>query len=295
MILRFLICLSALLFAMAGCTERVADDGHYGEVIDRIVDGHFAQRGIEPPFGAGSELDLASAYRIQAAVNERLAKRLGARTGFKVGYASKASQEHHGMSEPAYGAVFARQHIKDGGVMQAEDFAHFHIESEIAFVLKSAITEPVQTRAEVAPYVASVHPSLDIPDNRFAGAAGKAAPVDVIASGVGAHRYVLGPGMDPEAVDLDDLILTLSVDGRIAYQGPATSLMGSPWQVLIWIANKRLEHGEPLQAGEVVLTGAVAAAYAAPGAAAAGHYLGDCGALGQVNCTVTSGGSTPQP
>ncbi len=288
MTVRSLIGISVLALAVTACGGRTDAGGPHPEVVGRIVAGRDAQRGIEPPFGKGTEVDSVTAYRIQKVLNEHLAKRLGPRSGFKVGYASKASQEHNGMSEPAYGALFARQEVADGGEVRADDFLHFHIETEIAFVLKSAITEPVRTRKQVAAHVASVHPSLDIPDNRFAGAQGTPAPVDLIASGVGAHRYVLGPGTAPGDIELDELVLTLSLNGDEKYRGPAKSLMGSPWTVLIWLANKRLEQGLPLQAGEVVLTGAVDGAHAAQGAAAAGTYVGDCGALGEARCVVTA-------
>jgi 2-keto-4-pentenoate hydratase len=53
------------------------------------------------------------------------------------------------------------------------------------------------------------------------------------------------------------------LEGRSVFQdkeigrGPGTNVMGSALISLAWLANKLIEHGKHLQAGDVVLTGTV--------------------------------------
>jgi len=47
------------------------------------------------------------------------------------------------------------------------------------------------------------------------------------------------------------------LDGRELASGPGSAVMGSALISLAWLANKLIEHGKKLRAGDIVLTGSV--------------------------------------
>jgi 2-keto-4-pentenoate hydratase len=157
---------------------------------------------------------------------------------------------------------------------------------EVAFVLAKRIDKPITDIADLRPYVKSVHPGFDLPSNRFDGALGPRKVADVIADGAAANRFVLGPPMDPAKLELDKLSIKGTQDGKEVYAGPTSNVMGNPWKALRWLSNTLLRRGFALEAGDVVLSGAVTKMYTPPAGKTAGTYVGDCGALGRVSCKV---------
>jgi len=263
------------------------------EAILNIAREHKRIRPVTRSIGAFS---VAQAYEIQDRYTLRMAERLGPVAGHKVAYASSASQKRWGMNEPAGGRLFAAQRVPDGGVVSASGFLGFHIEAEVAFVVGKRIARPLANIGELKSYVRSAHVGLDIPDNRFDASEGDPGVADVIASGCGAHRWAIGPAVDPAGLDFGAIRVTLTRNGETVYKGDASAVMGDPWNAMLWQVNDLVKRGFALEPGEVVLTGAVAAAYVGSGEAAAGVYVGEAGPLGKVVCTVVeSAASASQP
>ncbi len=273
----------------AGCGGRET----VGPPIETLVDAMMAARQAEsqlPPLTyTHGDFSVEHAYRIQDALTARLVQRGRKVAGYKVGYASRASQEAWGMTEPAYGRLFDFQQVPDGGTLSAGAFNAFHIEAEIAFVMGKRVGGPVETVEALRPYVKGVAAGLDIPDGRFRQDEAEPKAADIVACGVGAHRWAVGPVKDPAEVDLDALTGTLTWNGKPVYSGPATAVMGGPWKVLLWLANSLHQRGYALEPGDVVLTGALDKAFGGEGGKVAGTYVGDCGPLGQVRVEVVEG------
>lgn len=229
---------------------------------------------------------LDEAYRIQDTLTERLVRQLGPVAGYKVAFATPSAFMKYGLREPVCGRLFERQRVVDGGAVQTRDFFLFHVEVEVAFTIDRRIDARIADLAALRPFVRSVHPALDVADTIFDPAHGEQTIADFVAGGAGAHRYVVGPPVDPDMVDLGTLVLRLIVDGQNQAEGPTTEALGSPWQAMLWMVNHLVERGLSLEPGQVVLTGKVAPPYKAAGDAARGEYVGDCGPLGRVGMTV---------
>jgi 2-keto-4-pentenoate hydratase len=236
-----------------------------------------------PPSRKYGRISIEEAYRIQDQYAERNLRRLGPVTGYKVALAGRAAREAWGVSMPVSAPLFARQERPQGGTVRLKDFVHFHIEAELAFVLGKDIEQPIADIGELKTYVAKIRPAFDIPDGRFES---KPTVTDIIATGAGAHRYVLGPEYEPARYDPDRLSLKLLKDGRTVYEGPSRAVLRGQWHSLLWQVNQLVLRGKTLRAGQFVLTGAVDRPYSARGRAARGSYIGDAGALGQVRCIV---------
>jgi len=267
-----------------------------GPPVETMVDGMMAARAANsqmPPLTLTyGDFSINQAYRVQEALTARLVKRGRRVAGSKVGYASPASQAAWGIAEPAYGRLYDFQEVPDGAVIAASDFSAFHIEVEVAFIMGKRVGRRLRTVEDLKPYVAGVSAGFDIPDNRFRETDAKASIADIIASGVGAHRWAIGPIMDPECVDVDALVGTIVWNGDAVYSGESTAVMGSPWRSLLWLANSLLARGYALEQGDVVLTGALDKAFSGDeNGKVAGTYCGDCGDLGRVTVTVSDVGA----
>ncbi|PYC99900.1 hypothetical protein B4U78_013705 [Microbacterium esteraromaticum] len=201
-----------------------------------------------------SPLSVADAYAVQELV---LASRVNAanpRVGRKVGLTSPAVQKQLGVEQPDFGVLLADMMIPDGGIIAHEALLQPRIEAEIAFVLGSAVTD--SDFDVVARAVAYAMPALEIVDSRVAG--WDITIVDTIADNASSGLFVLGGprrtlgDFDPGAVSM-----TLRRNGEIVSSGTGADCLGDPLNALAWVAETALRLGRPLQAGEVVLAGAL--------------------------------------
>jgi len=254
----------------------------HSSIVDELMKPRTGGEPIAPVTQTFGPMTLDEAYAVQ----EQLAERIDApRTGWKVGFTSKASQAAWGIDAPAYGPLYDFQQVDNGGSIDPDAFHFFHIEVEIAFIVGKTIDRTFQRVEQIKPYVQSVHVALDIPDNRFDPKA-KRDIADLVADGVGAHRYAVGPAHDPSSADMSVTKAMLTRNGKVHTVSDASDVMGDPWEVLVWLANQLHARGMTLNEGDVVLTGAIGQYYAGAGEAAVGEYVGRATNLDRVAVTV---------
>jgi 2-keto-4-pentenoate hydratase len=229
---------------------------------------------------------IKQAYEFQDRLDSVLAPALGPVAGYKVGYASKAAQAQFGMKEPARASLYLSGRAADGSVLAVSDFKESMFETEVAFTMGESISAPVASIEELKTKVRWIHPALDLSDFRYDKSRPGGTAADMIATGIGAHMFVLGPGLRPDRVDVDALELTLYRNGDFLDSAPASAVMGSPWNSLLWCVNDIVSRGGKVPAGATILTGTAFPAYRASGKGLAGEYVGDCGALGTVTVVI---------
>ncbi|MHC4728365.1 MAG: fumarylacetoacetate hydrolase family protein, partial [Planctomycetota bacterium] len=173
-----------------------------------------------------------------------------------------------------------------GSKIPVKAFNEITIETEVAFTLGKRIDKSLKDVAALEPYVKWVHTAFDAGDFPYIADPKKPTPQDMIATGTGAHIFVLGPALEPDKVNIDAAIIKLARNGQTIRESAATNVMGSPWNSLLWLVNHVTDRGGVMEPGYVVLTGTAAPAYKAKGDDIKGHYEGDCGALGSVSMTV---------
>jgi len=260
------------------------------EIISKMVNEMVAARQSQTQISYLTEtygpFSMEQAYQIQARLTKELTQYLGKVTGYKVGYASKAAQKQFGVNEPASGPLFLLRRLSNGSTLPVAELMEIAIETEVAFTIGRRIEQEMKNVDELKPYVKWVHAAFDIGDYRYKKSDKKPTVQDMVASGVIAHYYVLGPAVDPKKVDIDSLQLREYLNGELISDSPATEVMGSPWNSLLWLANHVHKLGGRLEPGEVILTGTAAPAYKASGDKMKGEYVGDCGKLGRVQITV---------
>ena len=204
------------------------------------------------------ELTADDAYAIQLVnVNRLLAQ--GARiSGKKIGLTSPGMQKLLGVDEPDYGHLFSFMDCTCE--VRADELIQPKIEAEIAFILGEDMPKRDVTANDVLLATESVCTAFEIVDSRVANWKIKLA--DTISDNASSGRYVLGSKrVSPIGIELPNVTMTTEKEGSgIVSEGVGSAVMGDPAVSVAWLINCLRRYGVSLKKGEVVLSGAFAAA-----------------------------------
>jgi 2-keto-4-pentenoate hydratase len=207
-------------------------------------------------FAEGLELDVAEAYAVQATVADLRQQRGEKVIGYKVGCTSPTIREQLGISHSITGRLFDSEQHVSGATLSRSDFASLAIEGELAIELACEPTpEDFAGGANTIPQcVARVFPVIELHHLVMRGkrpTAGELIANNAIHGGVVAGRGVARDEIIGEAslsIFVDDERVE-GCDGDVLIETIETSLA--------WLARIARERGEPLAAGQVILTGSV--------------------------------------
>ncbi|MFZ2242781.1 MAG: fumarylacetoacetate hydrolase family protein [Gordonia amarae] len=197
--------------------------------------------------------DIDAAYAVQQVlVADRLAG--GARiVGRKIGLTSPAVQAQLGVDRPDFGFLFADMDVTASGI-GADALLQPKAEAEVAFVLARDLDSAELDLDTVRDAIESSWAALEIVDSRIAGWDIRFA--DTVADNASSGLYVLGDRL-PADVTPVDVAMTMSVNGEIVSTGSGDACLGDPLNALLWLAETARDHGRPLTAGQVILSGAL--------------------------------------
>lgn len=194
------------------------------------------------------------AYTLQEAVTSELGFEI---IGWKVGATNALAQAALGANEPFAGPIFRERTFEGSAELKTAADALRIPEAEFALMLKADL--PARSAAygadEVAAAVGSVHPAIEVVNKRLAGDFGDHVN-RVIADGGANHAFIYGKGtqdFDPNALSSHPVKVT--VNGMDKAAGSGGNVMGSPLNVLAWLANHMSRRGLGLKAGQWVSTG----------------------------------------
>lgn len=201
------------------------------------------------------EGDLAAAYAISAELAELRERELGVRrVGRKVGLTNPLVQARVGIAEPDYGVIHDDMVFESGVVLPASRYNRLLIEAEVAFVLGSDILEA--TLDAVTAAIDYVTPAFEVVDFRYAGSVGQI--VDTIADNAGCSGVVLGEEKHPYgSVDLTSVEMVITGGDVEITRGIGSNVLGDPVNAIVWLAETAINTGQPLRAGEVLLSGSI--------------------------------------
>lgn len=201
-----------------------------------------------------SELDMA--YAVQK-INTDLALSQGRRlVGRKIGLTSVSVQRQLGVNQPDFGMLFADMARQDGADIALGDLMQAKVEAEVALVLAHDLPHAVHTVADIICATAFALPAIEIVGSRIAN--WDIRLVDTVADNASAGLFVLGT--TPVALSELDLRLSgmsMELCGEPVSVGAGAACLGNPLNAAVWLANKMVEVGSPLRAGDIVLTGAL--------------------------------------
>ena len=219
--------------------------------------GHVQMRQLHLDFPS---MTIEDAYAIQ---REWVAMKLaGGRRmrGHKIGLTSKAMQAQIGINEPDYGVLLDDMFFSDGSDVPLERFTEPRVEVELAFVLGKSLQGPDCTQLDVLGATDYVIPAMEIIDSRMQRVdpetKGTRTIVDSISDNAANAGVVMGGRpVRPMDIDLRWAAALLYRNGQIEETGVAAGVLNHPANGVAWLANKLAQHGESLQAGEVILSG----------------------------------------
>ncbi|WP_223165641.1 2-keto-4-pentenoate hydratase [Lentzea indica] len=175
--------------------------------------------------------------------------------GRKIGLTSTAVRRQLGVDQSDFGVLLDDMAFKDGDVLPMSRLLQPRVEAEVAFVLNADLTTGPFDEATVAKAVGYVRASLEIVDSRISG--WDITFADTVADNASAGLFVLGAEHEPGAVVTRDVSMVLSVNGEPRSNGTGADCMGDPLAALAWLATTAAHLGDPLKAGDVVLSGAL--------------------------------------
>ncbi|MEZ5092020.1 2-keto-4-pentenoate hydratase [Nocardioides sp.] len=226
------------------------------EAAERLLQAAAAGVPCDPVRELIGETDVDRAYAVQ----ERLtAARLAAGAtvvGRKIGLTSKAVQAQIGVDQPDFGVLFDDMGYAETETVPMSRLLQPKAEAEVAFVLKDDLVDGDLDVAQVAAAVDYAVASLEIVDSRVAGWNIRFG--DTVADNASSGLYVLGS----ERRSLDDFApvdveMTMSRNEEQVSTGNGAACLGDPLNALSWLARTARDFGEPLRAGQVVLSGAL--------------------------------------
>jgi 2-keto-4-pentenoate hydratase len=236
-----------------------------GPMVDTLVGAVRDRRATTPLTEAVPDLDLATAYRIQDAVIDARV-RSGARVvGAKLGLTSVAKQRQMNVDSPLYGWLTDDMQLDTGQVLDCSRFIQPRCEPEVAFLLARDLAGPQVTAAHVLAATEVVFPAVDVLDSRFSGY--KFTLTDVVADNSSSAGFTLGGNaIDPRGIDLRLVGCVLEKNGRLAHTAAGAAVLGHPAASVAWLVRALAARDRGLQAGQVVMAGALTEAVAvAPG------------------------------
>lgn len=179
------------------------------------------------------------------------------RVGRKIGLTSAAVQQQMQVDTPDFGVLFADMAFGDSEEIPFADLLQPRVEAEVAFVLGRDLPEQRVTAAEVLQAVDFVLPAIEVVDSRIAD--WDISLFDTVADNASSGVYVTGgsPRRLADIGDLRSVEMTLVADDQTLSSGTGAACLGHPLNAVVWLANVVAERGEPLRAGELVLSGSL--------------------------------------
>jgi 2-keto-4-pentenoate hydratase len=295
-------------------------DGDAAKALEMLVAARATGQPCPPVRGLLPDGDVDAAYAVQSSwVADQIAA--GARVvGRKIGLTNPVVQAQFGVDRPDFGVLFESMACAPGTPIDGARTLQPKIEAEIAFVLAEDLTGAIIGPAEVAAATAYVVAALEIVDSRIAG--WDIGIVDTIADNGSSGLFVLGDRrQELGRLDLAECVMTLrrvasggiggiggigradgtdgsdqaggpgeagGPGGEVVSTGTGASILGDPLAAVAWLATAVRDHGRPLRAGEVVLSGSLGPMVpVAPGDA----FRADISGVGQVSAVFAGGTS----
>lgn len=200
--------------------------------------------------------DVATAYAVQQLLTARRIESGARVVGRKIGLTSPAVQQQLGVDRPDFGVLFDDMAYRGGDAIPADLVLQSRIEAEVAFVLGADLADGPLDAAQVRQATEYVAAALEVCGSRIEN--WDISFADTVADNASAGAFVLGPArrtlVEVSPVEVE---MSMAIDGQQVSTGSGAACLGDPVQAVVWLARTAMELGQPLRAGDVVLSGAL--------------------------------------
>ncbi|WNM34764.1 fumarylacetoacetate hydrolase family protein [Streptomyces sp. Li-HN-5-11] len=200
--------------------------------------------------------DLDAAYAVQQRIVRDRIRGGAVVVGRKIGLTSSAVQRQLGVDRPDFGILFEDMAYLGGDTIPIESVQQPRVEAEIAFVLARDLADGPLDIAQVRAAIAYAVPALEVCGSRIENWDIRFA--DTVADNASCGAFVLGPRrMTLRDFTPRDVVMSMTVDGTEVSTGNGAACLGDPLEAVAWLARQVRDLGEPLLAGQVILSGAL--------------------------------------
>ena len=224
---------------------------------DELYEALTRCRVVDPLTTRHREITIEDAYGIQQRLNARRVSAGETIIGKKIGVTSQAVMNMLGVFQPDFGLLTDGMVYNEGQAIPASTLIQPKAEGEIAFILKHDLVGPGVSAADVIAATEGVMACFEIVDSRIRD--WKIKIQDTVADNASCGVFVLGDRVvSPLDVDLNTCGMVLEKNGEIVATGAGAAALGAPANAVAWLANTLGALGIPLKAGEVILSGSLA-------------------------------------
>ena len=216
------------------------------------------KRATLPPLTTSHpDITIDDAYRISLRLLDRRLATGERVIGKKIGVTSRVVMDMLGVRQPDFGFLTDTMEIaNDATVAIDATLIQPRAEGEVAFRLKKDLKGPGVDEAAVIDATASVHPCFEIVDSRIAD--WKIRIEDTVADNASCGVFVIGESAaDPRDFDFETCGAVVWKNGEIISTGAGAAALGSPVAAVAWLANTLGNYGVSLSAGDVILSGSL--------------------------------------
>ena len=176
--------------------------------------------------------------------------------GRKIGLTSLAVQAQLGVDQPDFGMLFADMAVGDGELVTLGRLIQPKVEAEIALIIGRDLTHERHTYADLIRAIDYCVPAIEIVDSRIEN--WNIRFVDTVADNASSGLYVLGGRpIRLGEFDITNCMMEMRRGTDIVSSGSGRACLGSPLNAALWLADMMVRCGRPLQAGDIILTGAL--------------------------------------
>lgn len=224
---------------------------------DELHAALIARRPAAPLSARGHDLSIKDAYRIQERMLSHRLKAGERVVGKKVGATSKAVQTLLNVHQPDFGLLLSGMIHNSGETIPINSLIQPKAEGEIGFLLGRDIVGPGVTAAEVIAATDWVMPCFEVVNSRIAN--WQIGIIDTVADNASCGVIALGAAArNPREIDLELCGMFIEKNGEVVVTGAGAAALGHPANAVAWLANALGGLGIPLKRGEVILSGSLA-------------------------------------
>ncbi|WP_087972241.1 2-keto-4-pentenoate hydratase [Oceanobacillus rekensis] len=228
------------------------------EAVHSLIEAEKTKETIDA-FTSHEEITKDEAYQIQLNIIDYKKQNGEKVVGKKIGLTSKAMQDMLEVSTPDYGHLLENMIYREDTAISLDQFIQPKVEFEIGFVLKEKLKGPGVTIEDVIKATDYVVPAVEIIDSRIRD--WKFKFEDTVADNGSSAGAIIGKDSKRlSEINLPEVKMSLYKNDEFIDSAYGSAVMGNPIEAVAWLANEVGAYDISLNAGEIILAGALSKA-----------------------------------